>query len=103
MIIGNNFSPDNFRIKKLMDRHPQQIKRTRQDKKRNIANQNNRSKMRTLVKNLMATKKQDEAGILYKDAVSFIDKMTQKGLIHRNTAARKKAQITLYFNSLSKS
>ncbi len=86
-----------------MDRHPQQIKRTRQDKKRNIANQNNKSKMKSLVKKLMASEKQDEAEKLYKDAVSFIDKMSQKKLIHSNTAARKKAQITRHFNSLTKS
>jgi small subunit ribosomal protein S20 len=86
-----------------MDRHPQQIKRTRQDKMRNIANHNNKSKMRSLVKKLMASEKQDEAEKLYKDAVSFIDKMAQKKLIHSNTAARKKAQITRHLNSLTKS
>jgi small subunit ribosomal protein S20 len=101
--LGIIFRPIISGLKNKMDRHPQQIKRTRQDKKRNIANQNNKSKMRSLVKKFMATKKQDEAGKLYKEAVSFIDKMSQKGLIHSNTAARKKAQITHHLNSLTKS
>ena len=100
----DNFAP--FQIgnfNKTMDRHPQQIKRERQDKHRRERNINNLSRLKTLMKNVLSTKDAKEAEPLYKDTVSFLDKMAQSGLIHKNTAARRKSQITHHFNSLSKS
>ena len=85
-----------------MDRHAQQIKRERQDKARNEINSKNRSTMRTLIKKVLATKDQKKAGEIYKDTVSFIDKMASKNLIHKKTAGRRKALITRHINSLSK-
>ena len=37
----------------------------------------------------------------YATAISFIDKMASKNLIHKNNAARQKSRLTNYFNSLS--
>ena len=96
-----SFQIGNFN--KKMDRHPQQIKRKRQDKHRRERNINNLSRLKTLIKNLLSTKNAKEAEPLYKDTVSFLDKMAQSGLIHKNTAARRKSRITHHFNSLSKS
>ena len=100
----DNFAPFHIgNINKIMDRHPQQIKRERQDKHRRERNINNLSRLKTLIKNVLSTKDAKEAEPLYKDTVSFLDKMAQSGLIHKNTAARRKSQITHHFNSLSKS
>ena len=85
-----------------MDRHPQQIKRERQDKKRREINIKNLSKLKTLIKNVLSSKNIKDAEPLYKNTVSFIDKMAQAGLIHKNTAARRKSQVTNHFNSLEK-
>ena len=100
----DNFAP--FQIgnfNKTMDRHPQQIKRERQDKHRRKRNINNLSRLKTLIKNVLSTKDAKEAEPLYKDTVSFLDKMAQSGLIHKNTASRRKSQITHHYNSLGKS
>ena len=102
-------SRDNFvlfqigNFNKKMDRHPQQIKRERQDKVRRERNINNLSRLKTLIKNVLSTKDAKEAEPLYKDTVSFLDKMAQSGLIHKNTASRRKSQITRHYNSLGKS
>ncbi|MEE8340551.1 MAG: 30S ribosomal protein S20 [Candidatus Neomarinimicrobiota bacterium] len=85
-----------------MDRHAQQFKRERQDKARGEINSHNRSKLRTLIKKVLATKNQKEAEGYYKDTVSFIDKMAAKNLIHKNTAGRRKALITRHLNSITK-
>ena len=85
-----------------MDRHPQQFKRERQDKVRNEINSQNRSKMRTLIKKVLATKDAKKAEAAYKETVSFIDKMASKNLIHKNTAGRRKALITRHLNSVTK-
>ncbi len=85
-----------------MDRHPQQIKRERQDIIRKNRNIRNMSKLRTLINNVLQTNDPVEADSVYKNTVSFIDKMVSKRLIHKNTAARRKTQITRHVNSIRK-
>ena len=85
-----------------MDRHPQHIKRERQDIIRKNRNIRNMSKLRTLINNVLQTNDPVEADSVYKDTVSFIDKMVSKRLIHKNTAARRKTQITRHINSIRK-
>ncbi len=83
-----------------MARNKSAIKRTRQNLKKNEHNQNRRSKMRTLVKKVFATSDKAQAETALKEATSFIDRMSVKGVVHKNTAARKKAQLTKYVNNL---
>ena len=84
-----------------MDRHKQQIKRDRQDLKRRASNAQNKSKMRTLMRNVMSHDDAKKATESYASAISFIDKMASKNLIHKNNAARQKSKLTSYLNSLS--
>ena len=84
-----------------MDRHPQQIKRERQDIKRRARNVANMSRLRTQIKKVLSTATKADAENAYFDAVSVIDKAVNKNLIHKNTGARRKAQITRHLNSLS--
>tara|TARA_B100000287_G_scaffold374166_1_gene373810 strand:+ start:83 stop:337 length:255 start_codon:yes stop_codon:yes gene_type:complete len=83
-----------------MDRHPQQIKRERQDVKRRARNVSNLSRLRTQIKNVLQADDKNKAQEEYTKAVSYIDKAAGKGLIHKNTAARRKSQITKHLNSL---
>ena len=71
-----------------MDRHKQQIKRDRQDLKKRAINSQNKSKMRTLIKSVLTAKSKKSADEHYASAVSFIDKMASKNIIHKNNAAR---------------
>ncbi len=84
-----------------MDRHPQQLKRERQDKKRRARNVENLSRLRTCIKKVLATTSKLDADSVYRDTVKIIDKAVSKNLIHRNTGARRKAQITRHINSLT--
>ena len=83
-----------------MDRHPQQIKRERQDIKKRARNVSNMSRLRTQIKTVLELTVKEKAQKEYTKAVSFIDKAAGKGLIHKNTAARRKSQITRHLNSL---
>ena len=83
-----------------MDRHPQQIKRERQDIKKRARNVSNMSRLRTQIKTVLDLTDKEKAQKEYTKAVSFIDKAAGKGLIHKNTAARRKSQITRHLNSL---
>ncbi len=84
----------------MVDRHASQIKRERQDLKRRAVNIQNMSRLRSAIKKLLMTKKLKEAESSYNETVSIIDKMAANGLIHKNTAARRKSQIARHLNSL---
>lgn len=85
-----------------MDRHPQQIKRERQDKKRRLKNISQMSELKTSIKKVLSMNDQKDAENLYRDTVKLIDKAASKGLIKKNTASRRKSRITRHLNSISK-
>ena len=85
-----------------MDRHPQQIKRERQDKKRRARNIDQMSKVKTAIKKVISNADHEKAEVDYRVAVKQIDKAASKGLIKKNTAARRKSRITRHLNSLTK-
>ena len=85
-----------------MDRHPQQIKRERQDKKRRLNNVARMSKLKTSIKKILSMSDHKEANTLYRNTVKQIDKAASKGLIKKNTASRRKSRITHHLNSISK-
>ena len=69
----------------------------RQNARRNAINRGNRSKLRTSIKNLrtaIAASDKDSSGSLIGSTVSLIDKAVNKGVIHKNSAARYKSRLT---------
>ena len=85
-----------------MDRHPQQIKRERQDIKRRTRNISNMSRLKTTIKKVLSSTERKEVEKIYNTAVKYIDKAVSKNLIHKNTGSRRKSQITRHLNSLNK-
>lgn len=83
-----------------MAHHKSAKKRIRQNERRKLRNQASRSKMNTLVKKVLKAQNKEEAETFLKEAVSFIDSTVSKGRLHKNTAARKKSQLTKFVNSL---
>ena len=83
-----------------MPQHKSAIKRMRQNEKRRKHNNVRRSKMRTLIKKVTSETDKEAAEKNLRDAVSYIDRLSTKGILHKNTAARKKAQLTKHVNNL---
>lgn len=80
-----------------MANHKSAEKRIRQNARRKEINRSNRSKLRTQIKKLRAAiagHDKTASGELLNPTVSVIDKAVNKGLIHRNTAARYKSRLT---------
>jgi len=76
-------------------------KRIRQSERRRLMNRQVRSRMRTEIKrfkSLVEDKKVEEARTLLPRVYGIIDKTAQKGVIHRNTAARYKSRLTQHLN-----
>ena len=82
-----------------MPNHKSAEKRVRQNERRRVVNRSNRTKLRTSVKNLRSALKGGDAtqvGALLPRTVSEIDKAVQKGVLHRNAAARHKSRLTMH-------
>lgn len=72
-----------------------QIKRVGTDKKKTTQNKAIKSNLRTVLKRadvLLADENADKAALV-NETYSAIDKAASKGVIHKNTAARKKSLI----------
>ena len=73
------------------------LKRARQDVKLNAANTALRSKFRTVVKNVqkaVAAGDKAKASELFTVAQSVIDSVADKGMFHKNKAARHKSRLS---------
>ncbi|MDD3715950.1 MAG: 30S ribosomal protein S20 [Candidatus Marinimicrobia bacterium] len=75
-------------------------KRIRQAKKRNLRNRHFKSMMKTWIRRVEEAPSKDEALKLFPQAISVIDKVAQKGIIHKNTAANKKSSLANHVNAL---
>lgn len=82
---------------------PSAIKRMKQSEKRRQRNRAARSIIRTSVKNARTslTAKSGDATTAVRDAIRVIDRAVTKGVLHRNTAARKKSALARQLNHLA--
>ena len=83
-----------------MPNHKSAEKRVRQSERRWLINRANRSRLRTAMKELRSglDKGGKEAAELLPKTISEIDKAVQKGVLHRNAAARQKSRLTVRVN-----
>jgi small subunit ribosomal protein S20 len=87
-----------------MPNHKSSEKRVRQNEKRRDINRSNRSALRTKIKSLrkaVAGGDKSQSLELLTSTVSTIDKAVNKGLIHKNAAARYKSRLTTHVNGLA--
>ena len=79
-------------------------KRARQDVKLNAANTALRSRFRTAVKNVqkaVLSGDKAKASELFKSAQSVIDSIADKGIFHKNKAARHKSRLSAKVKALA--
>ena len=78
-------------------------KRARQAEKNRLNNTSFRSMFRTYLKrvvNEIEKGDKEAAAAAYKKALPFIDKLANKGLIHKNKAARHKSRLNAQIQAL---
>ena len=83
---------------------PQARKRARQSEKRRSHNASLRSLVRTNIKRVVAaieTGNAEQAQEAYTKAVPVIDRMADKGIIHKNKAARHKSRLNAQIKALA--
>ena len=87
-----------------MANSPQARKRARQAEKRRAHNASLRSLVRTNIKQVVAAIRSgdvDQARAAYGKAVPVIDRMADKGIIHKNKAARHKSRLNAQIQALA--
>ena len=87
-----------------MPNHKSAEKRDRQNVKRRAINKNNRTKVRSQVKKLRTALTSGDAAVsqeLLNPTISLLDKAVNKGILHKNTAARYKSRLTSHVNDLA--
>ena len=88
-----------------MPNHKSAEKRDRQNARRREVNKSNRSQLRTQIKKLRAALNGSDKNAsreLLQPTVSLIDKAVNKGILHKNTAARHKSRLTSRVDALAK-
>lgn len=79
-----------------------QIKRNRQNEKRRLRNKAVRSEMKTTINQVIATAEEGgDAEEAYRRAQKEIDQAVSKGVLHKKTAARRKARLAQRVNEAS--
>lgn len=84
-----------------MATHQSAIKRNRQSKNLALRNRQYRSTMRTLTKKVIESKDKQSAEKTLQSAISLLDKLAARRVIHRNKAANQKSRLTLHYNKLA--
>lgn len=87
-----------------MANHKSSLKRVRQNAKRKLVNRSNRSELRTEIKKLrgtVAAADKNASTELLGGTVSLIDKAVNKGILHKNTAARYKSRLTKHVSNIA--
>ena len=78
-----------------------QIKRNRQNEKRRLRNRAVRSEVRTLQRGAEEAAGTDGEAEALRQAIKRIDKAAAKGVLHKNTAARRKSRLVARVRKLS--
>ncbi len=87
-----------------MPNHKSAEKRVRQNEKRRTVNRSNRSNLRTQIKKLraaFAASDKNQSQELLTPTISAIDKAVNKGVLHKNTAARYKSRLSAHVSKLA--
>ena len=87
-----------------MANSPQARKRARQSEKRRQQNAGNRSLFRTRIKQVLRyieSGDKENAEKAYGTAVSVVDKMANKKIIHKNKAARYKSRLLKHIRGMA--
>jgi len=81
--------------------HKSCIKRIKTSEKARIRNKQYKSSMKTAIKRVKSAASIEDAQSELKTASSIIDKMVNKGIIHRNNGAVKKSRLAKHVSNMT--
>ena len=84
-----------------MAHHKSAEKRNRQSIKRNLYNRANKKLVKEAVKAVRSAQTADVAKEALTKAMSILDKVAARGVLHKNTAANRKSSLARFVNRLT--
>lgn len=84
-----------------MAHHKSAEKRNRQSIKRNLYNRTNKRLVKEAVKAVRSAQSPDVAKEALTKAMSILDKVAARGVMHKNTVANRKSSLARFVNKLS--
>ncbi|MDR2906061.1 MAG: 30S ribosomal protein S20 [Helicobacteraceae bacterium] len=83
-----------------MANHKSSVKRIKQTAVREERNRYYRTRVKNVAKAVTAAKSKDEANEALKKANRYLHSMVSKGILKKNTAARKVSRLTQFVNKI---
>ncbi|MCK5739263.1 30S ribosomal protein S20 [bacterium] len=83
-----------------MAHHKSAIKRIKTNEKSRQRNNHYKSLMKSTLKSVFSTTEKEAAEGKMSGAISLLDKLASKGIIHKNKAANQKSRVARHINSL---
>lgn len=83
-----------------MAHHLSALKRIRQTKKRRLYNRLNKKLVKDAIKDVRTATVYEDAMAKLQKATSILDKVSMRGVIHKNNASNKKSSLAAYVKSL---
>lgn len=83
-----------------MAHHKSAIKRIQTNSRDNQKNKIKLTSLKTQIKKVRAAKDKKEGQEQYKLVTSLLDKLTGKGIIHKNSAANQKSKLSSFVSKL---
>ena len=84
-----------------MAHHKSTIKRIKTNNKANERNRQYRSMMRTAIKKIRTSESTEARNENLTSLCAILDRLVSKGIIHINTAARRKSRLSVYVNGMN--
>jgi small subunit ribosomal protein S20 len=78
-----------------MPLHRSAKKRMRQNEKRRLRNRMVKTRLKSLRKKVTASESSEEAGQLLREAYKLYDRAADRGVVHKNKAAREKSRLAV--------
>ncbi len=83
-----------------MAHHKSAIKRIRTNERDRQRNRHYKTLLKTSLKKVRSAENKEEAEALYRQTESILDKLADKGIIHKNKAANQKSKLAVFVNQL---
>ncbi len=83
-----------------MPQHKSAEKRVRVSERRRARNKARSSAMKNAIKKVRSASSKTDGEVALKKAVTLLDKLASKGVIHRNKASNQKSRLTKAVNKL---
>ncbi len=84
-----------------MAHHKSAIKRIQTNERDRLRNRHYKTMLKTQVKKVRAAESKEDGEKLLRETTSLLDKLVNKGIIHKNKAANQKSKLSSFVSKLS--